>query len=180
MDEIPEWILTLLADPASHDSEWGRSCHFCESSHGRYDEPLLHYIDCPWIIAMDRAGLPLPSGHGIFEPKRSTPCERCGWYYNSREDWRGREMPPPAGPELQLAHDTHIAEDHGITIEEYYAGPPRPDGAIYNLYNLPGSGTFAWHMIWGTYSIKNCLPVICAPRGGIKFVAPPPLEGLDE
>lgn len=117
-------VRALLDDPAEHDSEWGRSCHFCHSDHGRYDAPLEHYIDCPWLLACANFGVQVDwAAHVVFQPQIK-PCEECGYYYVYRGDWRGRDMPEQCSDDLHDTHDTHVAATYNMTLEEYRATDP--------------------------------------------------------
>lgn len=157
---FPDWVYRLLEEPEQNDSEWGRSCHFCGSTHGRYDAPLEHYIDCPWLLGATRAGVDT-TGHIVFVPTPNAECAACGWYYNSREEWRGREdeMPPPADPALSEIHDTHIAVDHGITLEQFRGN---------ELY---------WMHRWMMQEVsERMIARFTEERGGISYIQPPDLS----
>lgn len=141
------FIHQLLLGPEEYDSEWGRSCHFCHSDHGRYDAPLEHYIDCPWLWACSHFGVPVDwAKHVVFEPEIK-PCEECGYYYVFSDDWRGRDLPEPCAEELIEIHDAHIAESLHMTLEQYRAASP--------------------------YALMLRSVNFHATRGGISFIKPP-------
>lgn len=177
-ESYPDWLYELLKDPEQNDSEWGRSCHFCGSTHGSYDKPLEHYIDCVWVeatraIASDLTDQ-LPPGHAIFEPIPCAPCEKCGWHYDSPDDWRGREMPPPSDEATQQAHTLHRCEDHGITLEEYDAGPNGEASASgYSIF--VHDGRLAWEMKWMNEEMWQRF-TFNVERGAITYLASPDLS----
>ena len=141
---VPDYIIQMIKDPEEHDSEWGRSCRYCDSRHGSYDKPLEHYIDCLWWRACDELHIPIdPAKHAIFEPKPHDPCETCGWAYVSDEDWRGRVKPDEPGD--YNVHVGHLARAAGMTVEEYQNRPIR---------------------------VVDYLPAFHLERGVIKFVTP--------
>lgn len=170
---FPDWLYELLIEPEEHDSEHGRSCHFCGSTHGRYDEPLEHYIDCVWLIACTSAGVST-EGHLVYEPKMMEPCEKCGWYYDSPDDWRGRGLPrPEATDEMGEAHDRHRCEEHGITYEQYLVGPGGGVGG-YPVFGF--DGRLAWDMKWMHEEMWKSMRFNPAERGAIAYIKPPDLS----